>query len=91
MICELGSIRIREAATMLDVAPLAIADTFVNAIIKLELDHARDLVARLGRRAISSIPMGEQTPRSRMSSFHTTCLRTTPSSLRNRSPRTRPI
>jgi GNAT superfamily N-acetyltransferase len=33
---------------MMGAAPLAIADTFVDAIIKLELDHSRDMVARHG-------------------------------------------
>jgi hypothetical protein len=32
----------------LDTSSLAIADTFVEAIIKLELDHSRDIVARHG-------------------------------------------
>src|SRR5918997_683891 len=48
MICGLGPISTREATTMMGAAPLAIADTFVDAIIKLELDHSRDTVARQG-------------------------------------------
>jgi hypothetical protein len=38
---RLGTVRTREAVTGMGVAPLAIADTFVDAIIKLELDSSR--------------------------------------------------
>ena len=48
MIRGLGPTRTGEAATRMGAAPLAIADTFVDAIIKLELDHSRDMVARHG-------------------------------------------
>jgi GNAT superfamily N-acetyltransferase len=46
MIRGLGTIRTGEAAIRMDAAELAIADTFVDAIIKLELDSSRDIVAR---------------------------------------------
>ena len=48
MIYGLGTIRTGGAATMTGAASLVIADTFVDAIIKLELDHSRDVVARHG-------------------------------------------
>jgi len=48
MICGLGTIRTSEAVTRMGAASLAIADTFVDAIIKLELDPSRDMVARHG-------------------------------------------
>lgn len=46
MIRGLATTRTREAATMTDAAILAIVDTFVDAIIKLELNLSRDVVAR---------------------------------------------
>jgi GNAT superfamily N-acetyltransferase len=44
----LGTIRTGEAATNMGAASLAIAETFVDAIVKLELDVSRDMVARHG-------------------------------------------
>ena len=49
MIAGPGTMSIGEAATRFDASSLAIADTFVDAIIKLELDHSRDIVARHDR------------------------------------------
>ena len=40
------------------VAPLAVADTFVDAIIKLELDPSRDIVARHGTTRYFVYPEG---------------------------------
>jgi hypothetical protein len=48
MIWGLGTIKTSEAVTGMGAAPLAIAETFVDAIIKLELDSSRDIVARHG-------------------------------------------
>jgi GNAT superfamily N-acetyltransferase len=48
MICGLDTIGTGEAAIRMGAAELAIADTFVDAIIKLELDQSRDIVARHG-------------------------------------------
>jgi GNAT superfamily N-acetyltransferase len=44
----------------LDAASLAIADTFVDAIIKLELDRSRDIVARQGTTRYFVYPDGRE-------------------------------
>jgi hypothetical protein len=49
MIAGPGTMSIGEATTKFDASSLAIADTLVDAIIELELDHSRDIVARHGR------------------------------------------
>ena len=43
---------------MMGAARLAIADTFVDAIIRLELDHSRDMVARYGSTRYFVYPNG---------------------------------
>jgi GNAT superfamily N-acetyltransferase len=58
MIHGLGTMSIGEAATKLDAASLAIADTIVDAIIKLELDHSRDMIARHGTMRYFVYPNG---------------------------------
>ena len=58
MIWGLGTIRTSEAVTRMGAAALAIADTFVDAIIKLELDPSRDIVARHGTTRYFVYPYG---------------------------------
>src|ERR687894_435070 len=58
MICHLAMTRTGEAAMMMGAARLAIADTFVDAIIRLELDQSRDMVARYGSTRYFVYPNG---------------------------------
>src|SRR5215207_2356503 len=48
----------RRGSLMTAAARIAIADTFVDAIIRLELDHSRDMVGRYGSTRYFVYPNG---------------------------------